>query len=251
MKRMAIILTLTFFSSSILTAQTADEVIAKAISARGGLEKLKAVQTQRLTGSITIGDHTPGPFMVEMKRGGRMRQEMTVEGQSVLRITDGTSGWKLGPENGGNPEPLSAGELKNMAGGADIDGPLVDYKAKGNQVELLGKEKVDGSDAYKLKITQKDGAVRYDYLDAASYLETKWEGEIQSGSTKFVAESFFKDYRPVNGIMFHYVINSDTVGTPYKQKLVFDKIEVNLPLDDALFEKPVLPAAPPVGNPQK
>jgi hypothetical protein len=251
MKRITLLLILCMGSSLLATAQTVDEVIAKAIAARGGMDKLKAVQTQRLSGHITIGDHPPGPFMVEMQRGGKMRQEMTVDGQSAIRTTDGTTGWKLSAEGGGSPEPLSAGELKNMAGGADIDGPLVDYKAKGNQVELEGTEKVDGNDAYKLKITQKDGMVRYDYLDAKSYLEVKWQGEIDAGTQKFVAESFFTDYRPVNGVMYHYQIDSDTIGTPYKQKLVFDKIDVNLPLDDAVFGRPAIPSPAPAGNPPK
>jgi hypothetical protein len=238
MKRFGLIFIILCLASSLVPAQTVDEVIAKAIAARGGMEKLKAIQTQRLTGNITIGSHPPGPFMVEMKRGGKMRQEMTVGGQNATRVTDGTVGWKVSPDNGGVPEPLSAGELKNMAGGADIDGPLVDYKAKGNQIELDGKEQVEGRDAYKLKITQKDGAVRYDYIDASSYLEVKWEGQIDAGTQKFMAESFFKDYRPVNGVMYHYQIESDTIGTPYRQKLVFDKIEVNVPLEDAVFGKP-------------
>lgn len=247
MKRIALFLILFAISSPLITAQTVDEVIAKAIAARGGIEKLKAIQTQRLTGNITIGDNPPGPFMVEMKRGGKMRQEMTVGGQNATRMTDGVTGWKFSSDSNGNPEPLDAGELKNMAGGADIDGPLVDYKAKGNQVELEGKEKVDGKDAYKLKITQNDGQVRYDYLDASSYLEVKWQGEIEAKDKKFVAESFFTDYRPVDGVMYHHAIESDTIGTPYKQKLVFDKIEVNIPIDDSAFAKP-LPSAP---TPQK
>lgn len=249
MKRIAFILIIFAISLPLVSAQTADEVIAKAIAARGGIEKLKAIQTQRLTGNITIGDNPPGPFMVEMKRGGKMRQEMTVGGQNATRMTDGVAGWKFGSDGQGNtePEPLDAGELKNMAGGADIDGPLVDYKAKGNQVELEGKEKVDGNDAFKLKITQKDGQLRYDYIDASSYLEVKWQGEIEAGNKKFVAESFFKDYRPVDGVMYHYVIESDTIGTPYKQKLVFDKIEVNIPIDDSVFGKPL----PPAPTPQK
>ena len=250
MRRIALLLMTTLCWSLLSSAQTADDVIAKAIAARGGIDKLRAVQTQRLTGSLTIGTHPPGPFMVEMKRGGKMRQEMTIEGQRALRVTDGTAGWKTSLDQGGIPQPLSAGELKNMAGGADIDGPLVDYKAKGNQVELEGKEKVEGNDTYKLKITQKDGAVRYDYIDATSYLEVKWQGEIEAGPQKYVAESFFRDYRPVNGVMYHYQIDSDTIGTPYKQKLVFDKIEVNPALDDAVFEKPPSATPPAASSPK-
>lgn len=223
------------------SAQTVGEVIAKAVAAKGGVEKIKATQSERLTGRISFGPDAEGPFLVEIKRGGKMRQEITINGKSSIRATDGVSGWAWGGSD--EPSPLSAGDLKNMAGGADMDGPLLDYKSKGNQVVFAGKEKLDGKDAFKLVVTLKDGTVRNEYIDCDSYLGTKWTGKITGQDGKeFEVESFFHDYRKVDGLMFAFAIDSGTIGTDYKQKIVFNKVEINPAIDDARFGKPAASA---------
>ncbi|MBZ5705555.1 MAG: hypothetical protein LAN63_09385 [Acidobacteriia bacterium] len=190
--------------------QTVDEIIAKSLTARGGIGKIKAVQSQRLTGRISFGPDAEGPFTVEMKRPGKIREEVTVGGITRIRTSDGTSGWSVsGAEEA---RPLSADELKNLAGSADIDGPLLDYQAKGNHVELVDKEPVEGKDAYKLLVTERNGRVRYDYIDCASYLGVKWEGKIVANGKELEVESVFHDYRAVNGLMYAFAIDSDTVA---------------------------------------
>jgi hypothetical protein len=216
--------------------QTVDQIIAKSLAARGGIDKVKAIQTQRLTGHISFGPDADGPFQVEIKRGGKIREELTLKGKTIVRISDGTSGWIM--EGEVDPRPLSGDDLKNLAGSADIEGALLDYKAKGNNVELLGKEQVEGKDAYKLVVTEKNGRVRYDYIDCASYLGVKWEGKILANGKELQVASVFRDYRPVDGILYAFAIDSETIGTPYKQHLVLDKVEVNSPMDDARFGKP-------------
>jgi len=229
--------------SSVAIAQTADEIIAKSVVARGGMDKLKAVQSQRLTGHISFGSAVEGVLTVEMKRPGKVREELSVNGESLVRTSDGKSGWVVNPFSGKNePEPLGPDEMGNMAQKADIDRPIVDYKTKGNQVELAGKEKVDGKDAYKLKVTLKDGQVRLDYLDCDSYLEVKWEGRLTVEGKGIDAVSFFRDYKPVEGVMYPFLIESDT--TDLKQTITFDKIEINPVLDDTRFGKPPAAAAP-------
>lgn len=219
-----------------LYAQTVEEIVTKSLAARGGVDKIKAIQTQRLSGHISLGPDAEGPFMVEIKRGNRMREEMTLGGKTNIRILSGTAGWVVA--GNGEPQALSAGAVRNMSGGADMDGPLLDYKAKGNRVELQGKEQVEGRDAYKLMVTLADGQVRYEFIDCETYLGTRWLGKITGGDKDFDVESYFHDYRPVDGVMFAFAIDSNTVGDANKQKLVFDKVEVNVPLDDARFEKP-------------
>lgn len=223
-------------SALTMSAQTADEIVARALAARGGVEKIKAIETQRLTGRISLSPDAEGPFVVEIKRGNKMREEMTLGGKTNIRTMNGTTGWVV--DGAEEPQPLSAGAVKNMAGGADIDGPLLDYKTKGNRVELQGKEKVEGRDAYKLMVTMADGQVRYEFIDCKTYLGTKWQGKISGGDKDFAVESYFHDYRKVEGVMFAFAIDSNPVGDTNKQKLVFDKVEVNILLDDARFGKP-------------
>ena len=222
-----------------LHAQTVDEVIAKALAARGGIPAVRAIHTERLTGHISFAQAPAGPFVLEIKRPGKMREEIGFGQKTLVQTTDGTSGWKLMITNGtGDPVALTAGEVRNMAGGADIDGPIVEYAKRGNKVELIGKERVGDKDAYKLKVTDKTGEVRYDYIDAKSFLEIKWEGQVENAGEKNTFASYFSDYRKVNGVMFAFVITSGTADHPDGQKITFDKVEVNVPLEDSLFGKP-------------
>jgi hypothetical protein len=227
---------LAFIVSITAHAQSVDEIVAKSLAARGGVEKIKAVQSERLTGHISLGPDAEGPFLVQIKRGGKIRQEMTLKDRVNIRASDGVSGWAV--NDGADAVDLSAGDIRNMAGGADIDGPLMDYKAKGNQVEYAGKEKIEGKDAYKLLVTLKGGQVRTEYIDCESNLGIKWAGKINANGQELDVESFFRDYRNVDGVKFAFLIDSNTVGTPFKQKITFEKVEVNPTLDDALFAMP-------------
>ncbi len=234
-----------------LHAQTVDEIIGKALAARGGVPAIKAIQTERLTGHISFAQAPPGPFLVEIKRRGKMREEIGFGAKTLIQTTDGTSGWKLMTGTATDaPVALTAGEVRNMAGGADIDGPLLDYQKKGNKVELIDKEKVGVKDAFKLKVTDKTGDVRYDYIDANSFLEIKWEGQVENAGEKNTFASYFSNYRRVKGVMFAFTITSGTSEQPNGQKIEFDEVEVNVPLDDALFGKPVAPSGGPKSAPQ-
>jgi len=233
--------------SSCCLAQTADDIINKAVAARGGVDKIKSVQTLRMAGTISFGGDDQGKLIAEWKRPGKFRQELMMSGKTMLRITNGSEGWSLNPFAGDTaPRALAGDETSLIAEQADFDKPLVDYKAKGNTVELLGKEQVEGKDTFKLKLTLKNGAVRYENIDATTFLETKWNGKVANGDKEVEFNTFFRDYKTVDGLQFPFTIDTDTVGSEAKQKIVFDKIDVNPKLDDSQFEKrPVDPATAP------
>src|SRR5207302_3519995 len=248
MKRIiTLLVTAVLWSSSPLVGQTVDEIIAKSIDARGGIRKMKSVQSQRLSGHILLGD-VEGTILIERKRPGKLREEISLEGRTLIRATDGKTGWSISPFSGGGaPGPLSADDFRLITQQADFDRPLVDYKAKGNQVELVGRDKLDDKEVYKLKVTLKDREIRYDYVGVASSLELKWEGRVVRDGNDFQAESFFRDYRSVDGLMYPFVIESDSPGNAATQKIVFDKIELNPALEDTRFEMPAtVPAQSPV-----
>jgi len=235
----ALVFVLSAAVSGALPAQTVDEIIARNLAARGGAERLRAMQTQRLVGRISFGSDPAMPFVVEIKRPGRIRNEIVVDQKTIIRVTDGNTGWALNPLAADSvPRPLTSDELKNMAGGADLEGPLLDYVAKGNLIELIGKDAVEGRPAWKLKVTLPGGEVRYDYIDAESWLEIKWEGSVRNGGRPQGVQSRFSDYRAVNGVMISCVIDSNTPGTAYSQKTVFDSVTVDEPIDDARFVRP-------------
>lgn len=220
-------------------SQTVDEIVAKNIEALGGMEKLRAIKSVRMTGKMTLGPGIEAPVVMELKRPNAMRLDITVQGMVGSQAFDGASGWTLMPFAGSKvPQQMAADEMKLAQEQADIDGPLIDYKTKGNTVELQGKEKVEGADAYKLKVTLKNGDVRTLYLDAEHFLQIKDEAKRTVRGTEIESETIVGDYKEVGGMMFPHSIDSGQKGNPQRQKLTIDKIELNVPIDDARFKMP-------------
>jgi outer membrane lipoprotein-sorting protein len=221
------------------SAQTLDEVLAKNYQARGGLDKLKAVQTIRMAGTMTVGPGIEAPFVIEQKRPNLMRMDITIQGMTISQAYDGKTGWQLNPMSGRkDPEPVPEDQLKQIQEQADFDGALVDYKAKGHQVELIGKDKVEGSDAWKLKVTLKNGDVRYVFLDADQYLEIRTEGKTTIRGTEIEGESTIGDYKEVSGLLVPFAVESGQKGSPQKMKMTIKEVVLNAPVDDGRFKMP-------------
>jgi outer membrane lipoprotein-sorting protein len=164
---------------------------------------------------------------------------------------DGKSGWQVMPFMGKkDPEPMSADDLKEIQEEADLDGPLFDYKDKGNQVEYLGKADVEGSPAHKLKLTLKNGDMTTIYLDADSYLEIKEEAKRNMRGQMMDMEETIGNYKQVEGLTVPFTMDQKIKGAPSGQTLTFDKIELNVKVDADRFAMPAVkkepaPATPP------
>lgn len=221
-------------------AQTAEELVAKNIQAKGGLEKIKAIQSVRMSGTQDNGGFKAAVSQ-ENKRPNLVRETFSLQGMTAVQAYDGGSGWQVRPFGGRkDPELMGEDDLRGMLLDADFDGPLVDYAAKGNKIEYMGHDQVDGDDAYKLKVTLKNGDIIYYYLDPDTYLEIR--KEIQMFIRGSVQESFINlgSYKPVNGVMFPFSIASGPKGTDSPPSTTYDKIEVNTPVQETGF---ALPAA--------
>ncbi len=165
---------------------------------------------------------------MEFTRPNRMRMEFTVQGMTGIQAYDGKTGWAVMPFMGKTePEKMSAEDLKQIEDQADIDGPLVDYKEKGHQVEYLGKDDVEGTPAHKLKVTKKNGDVVTIYLDADAFLEIKAEGKSVRRGQEIEGETFFGDYKEVGGVIIVHSIEIKPKGMPQGQQIVIEKIEIN------------------------
>lgn len=229
----------TVVMASPLAAQTADEIIAKNIQARGGMEKLKAVKTIKYTGKAVVGPGLEAPAVMEQKRPNSMRLEITIQGLTLVQAYDGKTGWVIMPFQGKkDPEPMGEDDLKAINEQADFDGPLVDYKEKGNKIELIGKEPLEGTDAYQLKVTLKNGELRTIYLDADSFLEIKTEAKRTIRGSEVETETSVGDYKEVNGLMIPHSYEAGAKGSPQKQKITIEKVELNPALEDSLFKMP-------------
>lgn len=243
-----IVLAIALFSVG-LSAQTVDEVIAKNIQAQGGMTKLKAVQSVRVTGDFEAGGMQAG-FVQIFKRPLKMRADISIQGLTLIQAFDGQNGWQVVPFTGKkDPEPMSADDLKNVKEEADFEGPLMDYKAKGNTVELVGKEKLEGTDVYHLKVTLKNGDVRNTFLDADSFLQIKTIAKTMVRGAEVELEIAVGDYKDVDGIMFPFSVEQRTLnGQGPGQKITFKKVEFNVPVDDSIFKMPA-PGPPATDKP--
>jgi len=221
-------------------AQSVDEIIAKYVAARGGLDRIKAVNTELVTGTISFGPGAEGPFIIERKRPLKLRMEITLNGQTLVRVYDGKStGWIYNPfKQNPTVELMSESDLHNIFDEADFDGPFVDYQAKGNKIESMGEQDVLFKPAYKLKLTNKNGEVSFFYLDVATMLLIKWEGTRTVNGKEVPWESFFSDFREVGGLKHPFLVESTASGSEQRQTISTEKMEMNVPLDDKLFEKP-------------
>jgi hypothetical protein len=168
---------------------------------------------------------------------------------------DGKTGWKIEPWNGKkDAEALSEEEMKGILEDSDIDGPLVNYREKGNKVEFVGMEPVEGTDAYKLKVTRKNGDVSFFFMDTDYYVPIKIETKriIRGAEREF--ETTLGDYKEVSGWYLPFSVESGLKGSPNKQQVTYEKIEANVAIEDARFRKPGAtgesPAAPDASETQ-
>jgi hypothetical protein len=232
-------------------AQTVDEIIAKNVQAHGGMEKMKAVQTVRITGKLNAGGIRAG-FLQGNKRPDKVREEQIIQGLAAIQAYDGKIGWQVNPFGGRrDPELMSQDDIKGLTIDADIDGPLVDYKEKGHKAELVGHDSVEGTDCYKIKLSLKNGDVRYYFLDADSFLELKIETQSSIRGTIQYAETYFGDYEEVKGLYYSFAFESGAKGDSNRVKFAVDKVEINVPLEDSIFTMPIVkPEAKPAGGAQ-
>jgi len=257
------------------SAQTADEIVEKFIKTVGGMEKIQAVKSLRRTGKYTGGGGFEAQLVEENRRPNLVRQEFFIQGMVGVTAYDGKTGWKIEPWNGKkdaealseeemkgiiaysgqsgwkiepwqgkkDPEPLGEEEMKQILEDSDFDGPLVNYQQKGNRVEFIGMDQVEGTDAYKLKVTLANGDVRYFYMDTDYYVPIKIDVKRMVRGAEREYETILGDYKEVNGWYLPHSIESGPKGSQFKAKVTYDKIEPNVSIDTARFHPPAAKSA--------
>ena len=234
-----------FVASALLVAtsaqaMTADELVAKNVAARGGAEALAAIKSLRLQGKLHIAN-----FGVDVeasqtyKRPGDYRFEGTLQGMTMVQSYDGKEAWRIFPFQGRkDPERTSADDAKELAEQADFEGGWVNAAAKGNKLEYLGTDDVDGTDAHKLKVVLKNGDVQYVWFDPDAFLVIRTLKQRTVRGVEQREESDYSDYEKVNGIYVAFAVSSGGVGSTQKDTFTVDKGEANVALEDSWFAFP-------------
>lgn len=258
MRRLLLAVAVAVLSAAPAAAQTAEEIVAKFIKTTGGMERIQAVKTLRRTGKFKGGGGFEATVVEENKRPNMVRQEFSLQGMTQINAYDGRLGWKIEPWQGKKDvEPLGEEELKEIVEASDLDGPLVNYREKGNKVEYAGLEPVEGTDAHKLKVTLANGDVRFYYMDTDYFVPIKIDTKRMIRGAEREYETILGDYKEVNGWYLPHSVESGVKGSPNKQSITYEKIEANLALEDGRFRAPAAPgpqapaASPPDASNQQ
>src|SRR6266700_7109684 len=219
---------------------TVDELVAKNIEAKGGTSALHGLTTLRLSGKMLVqGGQIQLAYLQIKRRPEDVRTEASLQGMTQIEAYDGKEGWRVSPFFGRrDPERMSADDAKALVEQAEIDGPLVDWKAKGSTVEYLGTEDVDGTLAHKLKVVRKNGDVSFVCLDPDHFLEIRILTQRTKHGEQEEVETDLGDYEKIGGVFVPTSIESGRKGDPDKQKIVIDKAEPNISVDDTIFKFP-------------
>jgi len=240
MRQFLILLFAVLCCSVFASSQTADELISKNIKAKGGMDAIKAVKTVRMAGRLDAAGGFTGRVGQENMRPNLVRETFSLQGMTAVQAYDGSTAWQIQPF-GGHKDPQLMGEddVRDLLIDSDFDGPLVDYKAKGNTVEYLGHDTIDGDDVLRLKVTLKNGDIVYYYLDPDTFLEIRTERqEFVRGSVRENVTDL-GSYKKVAGLMYPFSIASGPKNDPSSwQSVTMEKIEVNVPLGSSEFAVP-------------
>ena len=220
-------------------AQTVDEIISKYIDAKGGKEKLASLNTLKVISNIQMGPDMKAPMTLIFVNNKSMRLDLTIQGMTMVQCLNGESGWYISPFQGKTePEKMNEEMLKASKEESDITGPLFNYKEKGNKVELVGKEEMEGTDVFKLKVTRPNGDVVYMYIDASNYLLLKETQKQKMKDKEIESETLFSNYKMVNGINFAFSMEQRQVGESSGQSFSVESVEVNPKVDESIFKMP-------------
>jgi hypothetical protein len=246
MRKLLLALACVAASAAHASAQTADEIVEKFIKTVGGMEKIQAVKSLRRVGRYSGGGGFEAQLVEENRRPGFVRQEFVIQGMTGVTAYDGKAGWKIEPWNGKkDAESLSEEELKGIVEDSDLDGPLVNYRAKGVKVEYVGMDEVEGTDAYKLKVTLASGDVRFYYLDTDYFVPIKIDTKRMVRGAEREYETILGDYKEVGGWYLPFSVESGVKGSPFRSKVTYERIEANVSLDDSRFARPAAKPQPP------
>jgi outer membrane lipoprotein-sorting protein len=223
------------------SAESLDEILARNYETKGGLQKLQAVRTARMTGKMMMGQGMEAPFVLLWARPDKVRTEFTFQGMTGIQAYDGAVGWQVMPFLGKTePETMGEEELKSVRemGEDALEGPLVGWREKGHTVELAGEEEIEGTPAWRLRVTKKNGDVSTVWLDKESALEFKAEGKRTVRGQEMEFESSIGDYKEVGGLLLAHSIESRPKGAPQGQVILIEAIELDSEIPDGTFTMP-------------
>ena len=217
-------------------AQTVDEIVQKYANAAGGLDNFKKIKTAKFSGTASAQGNQ-FPLTVQIINGRAMRTDVDVMGQSITNAYKDGKGWKVNPYAGAptatdaTPEDLNEFKIQGS-----LVSQLMDYKDHGYKAELLGQEDVEGAKTYKIKLTTDDNKTTTYFIDANTYMLVKTIGMRSVMGQEMELETFYSEVKDIGNVKFT-MMRSVRSGGQTLQEVHFDKIELDVPIDEKIFDK--------------
>jgi hypothetical protein len=219
--------------SAMSFAQTAEEIVAKHITAIGGADNWKKINNMRQEATLSV-QGMDIPVVITALHNKATKQEYTVMGMTGYSIITSEGGWNFNPMQGQTkPEPITQDELKYGKDNLDLQGDFVDYKAKGHSIQLMDKEDIEGVECLKVKLTRKSGNESIFFFDPKTYYIVRTSSKMSSNGQEVESVVNMSNYQKLpEGIVIAYTIESTAVPAP----ITVTKVIVNGKIDEAVFK---------------
>jgi outer membrane lipoprotein-sorting protein len=240
MKTFLVIVLTIVFLSPLAQAQSVDEIIKNNLEAKGGVEKINALKTGKMSGKMMMQTFEM-PYTMWFKKPYQVKMEMVFQGTNMTFGYDGNIVWQISPFTGGTDPQEVTGEQADQIkdAGEMMDEPFIDYKKKGHKIELIGKEDMEGTEVYKLKLTRKDGQEIYYFIDTEAFIEQKTSTtRKKQDGTEIKIDTIYGDYKPVAGVMIPHSLNFVVNRQQQPMTLTLEAVEPNVELPGDIFSMP-------------
>lgn len=222
-----------------VSGQTADEIIGKYVQAIGGKERLSKISTVYTEGSLEVMG-MQGSVKSYTLNGKGTRQDIDINGTIIVSCYGEKEGWSINPMAGsGSAETMPQAQYDGGKDGKDVGGMFVDFTAKGYKAELLGNETIAGANTFKIRITSPENISTLHYFDATTFflVRTIQQTEMQGQMTESIIT--YSDYKGTENYLMPYKMEMDMAGGQFVMVITFSKLEIDKPIDAAIFTKPV------------
>jgi outer membrane lipoprotein-sorting protein len=238
MRTLFVVILAIVFLSPLVQAQSVDDIIKNNLEAKGGVEKINALKSAKITGKLMMQTFEM-PYTMWFQKPNQVKMEMVFQGTTMIMAYDGNIAWQISPFTGSNdPEELTGDQAEQMKDtGEMMDEPFIDYKKKGHKIELVGKEDMEGTEVFKLKLTRKDGQEIYYFLDAEAFIELKTTTiRKKQDGTEITIDTIFGDFKPVAGVMMPHSMSFNF--NQQEMSMTMDAAEPNVELPGDFFSMP-------------
>ncbi|MEM6522461.1 MAG: hypothetical protein AAF693_01665 [Bacteroidota bacterium] len=242
--KLKLTLALVVLSLFALKAQSVDEIITQHIENSGGQDAWSSIETVKIVAKMV----TPQGEMkmsIQQAKPNNIYSEVEVMGQKIIQGYDGTTAWMINPMTGSTDAQEMPPQLKKqlLDNAQNLESDWINYKSKGHEVALEGKETIDGVETYKVKLIKnknndKPESTTLYFFDTENYIPIMMRVTATEGPTAGITvDTKLSDYKETNtGVLMPHYMETSVMGQ--SNEIIYEEIVMNADLDEGIFKMP-------------